>query len=203
MEIQTAVSQPFAQVVPVPEVVGQSFGRRFWAYLIDLVALNVVNAMFGFFAGLVAVIVLVLFAGGSAQSPRPMGAWDRIISIGLTLTYFTAYEWLYGATLGKVSLHMRVVQPNGEPCRLTSALVRGLFRFVDGLFFGLVAYLSMQNFPYQRVGDKAANTVVADAKDPAIQHRRSGWSFLAASVVYALIAVTSWFVYALAMFNPS
>jgi uncharacterized RDD family membrane protein YckC len=105
----------------------------------------------------------------------------------LTFLYFALFEWLYGATVGKAILRMRVVRPSGEPCGLASALVRGLWRYIDGLFFGLVAYASMKPFLYQRLGDKAANTVVAHASDPYIQHRRPVWGFFAAAILYVAI----------------
>ncbi len=55
------------------------------------------------------------------------------------MLYFMIFEWLYGASPAKIILHMRVVKENGDPCNFVSALIRGVLRLVDGLFFGMVA----------------------------------------------------------------
>ena len=73
----------------------------------------------------------------------------------------TLCEGLHGSTVGKILLSMVVVQEDGSPCRLKSALVRSLAYLVDSLFFGVVGYFAMQRtIRNQRYGDSWAETVV-------------------------------------------
>ena len=41
-------------------------------------------------------------------------------------------------------LSMVVVQEDGSPCRIGSALIRSLAYLIDSLFFGAIAYFAMQ-----------------------------------------------------------
>ena len=106
----------------------------------------------------------------------------------LSIVYFTIFEWLYGATLGKLILGLRVVKESGEPCDFRVSFVRALYRFIDGLFFGIPAYRSMKSPLYQRIGDKKAQTVVVGSKEPIIQAPRAWWWFLVATVLYLTTA---------------
>jgi len=80
-----------------------------------------------------------------------------------------------------------VIQENGAPCTLGAALIRGLLRFIDGLFFGVIAYTAMKAPRYQRVGDKSAKTIVVSAKQAMIQRPREWWWFLIASGLYLVL----------------
>jgi uncharacterized RDD family membrane protein YckC len=75
-------------------------------------------------------------------------------------------EGLYGWTLGKLAMQIRVVKPDGRAPGPLRALVRYLLWIVDGipycaplLGFGLVVATSS----HRRVGDMVANTYVIDA----------------------------------------
>lgn len=81
-------------------------------------------------------------------------------------------------------LSMHVVKESGEPCDFKAALIRALFRYIDGLFFGIPAYYSMKTPLYQRIGDKQARTIVIGAKDVVIQRQRAWWWFFVATAVY-------------------
>lgn len=100
------------------------------------------------------------------------------------MLYFAIFEWAYGATLGKLVLGMRVVQENGDPCSFGSAFIRGLLRYIDSLFFAIPAYTSMKHPFYQRIGDKAAKTIVIGSTDPIIRQPRAWWWFPIAGVAY-------------------
>ena len=98
--------------------------------------------------------------------------------------YWTLFEWFFGATPGKAILGMRVVKESGEPCDLKAALIRALYRYIDGIVFGAVAYSTMKAPFYQRYGDRSAKTIVVAADDPMIRERRSWWGFVAAAALY-------------------
>ena len=83
----------------------------------------------------------------------------------MSLAYHVFAEWLGGATLGKLLVGLRVRSTHLGPCTFHGALMRNLGYFVDALFFGAVAYGSMQQSQQQqRLGDKWGNTVVIKAR---------------------------------------
>jgi len=132
---------------------------------------------------------LILYLSGQTY---PIDAQSNLclnsaIGFVLSVLYFAIFEWLYGATPGKLILGMRVIQQNGAPCRLGAALIRGALRFIDGLFFGVPAYIVMKAPLYQRIGDRSAKTIVVGTKDAVIQRPREWWWFLIASGIYLVM----------------
>jgi len=82
--------------------------------------------------------------------------------------YHLTSEWIGGATVGKLALGLRVRNAQLGRCTFVGALVRTLAYYLDALFFGLVAYLVMQESEMkQRLGDKWGNTVVVEASSLA------------------------------------
>jgi len=131
--------------------------HRFVALLID----GVLFFALGLFMGL---------ATGGGYSTRSAGAHEFGIQAGTratlaTLLLFFAYyvvsEGVFGQTLGKRVVGLRVVDEEGYQIGLGAAVVRNLLRLVDGLFFYIVAALSVWFSPKgQRLGDRAAHTCV-------------------------------------------
>jgi uncharacterized RDD family membrane protein YckC len=75
--------------------------------------------------------------------------------------YFILLEGLFGQTVGKRLLGVVVIKRDGSPCTMTASVVRNLLRIIDGILsyaVGLVAMLLSDD--RQRIGDRAANTVV-------------------------------------------
>ena len=172
-------------------VVGSGFGARAAAFFIDLIYLlllsMVVAAVVGVVLGLVAVI-----RGGPYAFDEQLLPWLNFVNGTFVMTlYFVLPEGLYGATPGKRRLKLCVVQADGTPCRLGAALIRGLLRYVDLFLFGLVAYLSMRPPLYQRVGDKAAHTLVVGIYSPVIRERRGGGWLIAALGLFLLLSICS------------
>ena len=150
--------------------------RRFVALVID-----------GFvFVGISA--VLGLLAGGaysSSTSTSTSTSFDAGVQIGngpmlgalvLFFVYYVVCEGLFGRTLGKRILGLRVVGEDGSPIFLGAAFLRNLLRIVDGLFFYLVAAISVWSSPTrQRLGDRAAHTyVVVDNGSTYLQRVSAG-----------------------------
>jgi uncharacterized RDD family membrane protein YckC len=68
---------------------------------------------------------------------------------------------MWGATLGKMLLRLRVVKTDGTPISRSESIIRNLLRIIDGLFYYLVGAILIWNSPLrQRLGDRAAKTVV-------------------------------------------
>ncbi len=79
--------------------------------------------------------------------------------------------WWNGATLGKRSFGMIVLNDNGTPVTFGASVTRNLLRAVDFLpflyAFGLVSILLNRDF--KRLGDLAAGTIVVYRDRPAVR----------------------------------
>ncbi len=180
----TSFSQPQEPALPVE---GIGFPLRALARIIDLIVHNMAVVGFSFVAGLV--IGLAAEASG-AQVPEfateDVGA--RLVSglfgvIGFIL-YTSICEAYYGATLGKMFLGLFVVDKKGEQISFGAALVRSLLFYVDQFFFGLVGYMVMKDNPlHQRLGDKAAGTVVIKRSEVRSSEIPSGCMMIIVLVV--------------------
>jgi uncharacterized RDD family membrane protein YckC len=171
------------------QVTGKKFGIRAAAYIIDSIFGLVLNLVIGLVVGFT--IGLVMAVLGQRLSVDPQTPWVLSIVVGLIVTalFNTIYEWLYGATPGKLILGLRVVMENGEPCGFMPAFKRAWLLYIDGLFFGLVAYQRMKPPLYQRLGDKSAKTIVVGSKDAIIQQPRAWWWFPVATAVYLAMVI--------------
>jgi uncharacterized RDD family membrane protein YckC/sugar lactone lactonase YvrE len=173
------------------ETQGKRFGVRAGAYIIDAVAYFVLSNITAVVAAFFLTVALTL-AGREFYFEESNGCLNLFAGLILFAFYFAIFEWLYGASLGKLLLRMCVVTDTGERCTLGAALIRAGLRYIDGLFFGIPAYATMKPPLYQRIGDKSAKTIVVDSKGPATRQRRAGWWFLVAGLLYlALDSITS------------
>ena len=130
---------------------------RFVAVLLDLLIV--------FFP---AGIVLGLLTGGGhaergdnyAAAGFNLGGTPFWLLLAASVGYYIACEAATGATLGKRIVGIRVVGEDGEHITFGAAVVRNLLRFIDGLFFYLVGFLSaLLSTRGQRLGDRAAHTI--------------------------------------------
>src|SRR2546422_10971648 len=116
---------------------------RFRALLIDLVVFSIVLSLVNW-----------VYAGTQAVG------WASLCL--LWMVYYIVPDSLYGASLGKMLLGLRVVRVDGRPLGLGSIVTRNVLRFIDvlpGLYLiGSIAVLLTANS--QRVGDKCAGTTV-------------------------------------------
>lgn len=84
-----------------------------------------------------------------------------LVWLALALAYYVLCEAMTGRTLGKRLVRIRVVDEEGDEIDLSASVVRNLLRLVDGLFIYLVGAIFAWTSPLgQRLGDRAANTVV-------------------------------------------
>ena len=95
-------------------------------------------------------------ANAGLELKATVGAWT-VFAFG----YYTLYEGMNGATLGKSILRMRVVQLDGSPITWKQSAIRNGVRFIDAFGFYLVGWLVARRSPArQRLGDRLAGTVV-------------------------------------------
>ena len=168
---------------------GIRFGPRAWAYMIDIVVINIVSLLMSFIGGLLYGVYMGL-TGPRVLNQQAIMAYAFPIGLVLSTIYFTLFIGLFGATPGKLILRQRVVSADGQPCGIWQAFIRSLLIWVDGIFFGVVGAISMRSSELrQRLGDKAARTVVLADKDPFIQKHRSGWWTVIPIVIYPLFTL--------------
>lgn len=192
-----AISIPQQQ--PPVQLSGKKFSTRAGAYIIDSIVFYVTNLGVGFSAGLVIGLALALSGRAYTVQSQQNQILGTILGLVLFVLYFTVFEGLYGATLGKLLLGMRVVKEGCQGCGLGAAFIRGLLRYIDGFFFAIPAYLSMKAPLFQRIGDKAAKTIVVDAKETYIQQPRAWWWFLVAALIYLALAAIGYSIVLLTM----
>lgn len=135
-------------------------GSRGIAYFIDIVSIFVISVALGITFGLFS--ILLSFTVGS-PSLAAAGANGLFALIALMpITYFIILEAKYGKTIGKEIMNLKVVREDGSQIGGKESLIRNLLRVVDeAVSFFLVAIVSMAlSDKNQRIGDRAANTVV-------------------------------------------
>ena len=161
----------------------KGFWMRAVAWVIDLIIYYGAMAAINYLVA-TAVWLLLAYSGRTVFVDEEPGRCQTYILLLVHMTlYFAIFEWLYGATAGKLVLGMRVIMLDGSPCTARAALIRGLYRLIDGLFFGIPAQQSMKTPLFQRLGDRQAKTVVAAAGDSAIRQPRPWWRFLVAAAL--------------------
>lgn len=171
------------------------FGIRALAHIVDVVATMIVAAV----SGVVGAVSVGVLAAARIVGPD----WEHKIAkntpgtlaLGFlaALLYHTFSEGLGGATVGKALCGLRVLTEEREPCTLGKALGRNLAYYIDGLFFGLVAWSSMSKSPMkQRYGDRWAKTIVVHASSmPAATRQSPALGILAGLAAYSLTQVAA------------
>lgn len=124
---------------------------RFLALLVDALALSVV---------IVPLAVSLSLLSVNSQNLSILVVMDLLLVI-LVVAYYIVMEAIWGATLGKMALRLRVVKMDGSPIGWKESIIRNLLRIVDGLFDYLVGAILIWSSPLrQRLGDRVAGTVV-------------------------------------------
>jgi uncharacterized RDD family membrane protein YckC len=135
-----------------------SVAARIVAHLIDLVFLIMAFWLMG-------TIVGSMFGGLTESGFNLHGAPALLIMLLTGVAFFlylVLFEGVFGTTVGKLFLGLRVKNLDGRRCGFGQAMVRNLLRIIDGLPFLYVAGLitTLVTKKKQRVGDLAAHTVV-------------------------------------------
>jgi uncharacterized RDD family membrane protein YckC len=171
-----------------PSLKGKRFLIRAMAYLIDMAFMTALAMLGAFVAGVLLMIPAI--AVGLIIGREPYFAeinsavLDLLFGAALVVLYFAFFEWLFGRSLGKLVLAMRVVREDGSPLSFRTALVRSLYRLLDGIGFGLVAWMHMKRPLYQRLGDKQTKTIVLSSRISIIQGTYPWWRFFVAAGLF-------------------
>jgi uncharacterized RDD family membrane protein YckC len=161
-------------------------GDRLIALVLDSIVGAVAFALIGMFA---AVRLGGLTQSGFSLEGRPalMGMAGALI---VGFLYYWLAEGLFGATLGKAIVGLRVRDKSGAACGLKASFIRNLLRILDGLAVYLVGFLvAVLSRMRQRLGDHLAGTVVVE--------RPSGTPMRALVILLWLILVAGggWLAY--------
>jgi len=192
MSITPQVGPPFAlglDTSPPGEIKGVAFWPRVAARVIDFIVHYMVSIVAAFFLA----ILLVIAAGGHpspqlSERMRHTGIAVFAFSLLGSIAYEIVCEGVHGSTLGKLALGLVVVQEDGTPCRINSAVIRSFAYLVDALFFGLIGYLAMKGSPQmQRHGDQWANTMVCKRSAIQTNNLRGGGQFAMALFLAAML----------------
>ncbi len=145
------------------ELAPAGIGSRFLALALDTVIQGVLTAVV--FVLTILLLPLMLKPAGAFS-----GAWAGAMAIFLLFCvywgYFAAFEILWhGQTPGKRVAGIRVVKDTGRPITAIEGVGRNLMRAIDGLFFYLVAVISVVlSRQHKRLGDYVAGTIVIHDK---------------------------------------
>jgi uncharacterized RDD family membrane protein YckC len=193
-------------------------GRRVAALVLDFSFLLIVQLWIYAAFGILPPLSVSTISVPPVTPSNPWFTGDWFGELLLMVVYFTVLEALFGVTVGKMIMGLRVADMQGQRASLRAVLLRNLLRLIDmlplmGINFGgdvtfnipyllggIVALLS----PYrQRLGDRVAHTLVVDVASIPLPSRSSHavWQRFIRSGVLALLIVT-WFG-AFYLFQPS
>lgn len=82
----------------------------------------------------------------------------------LALILWPVSEGMWGQTIGKRFLDLKVMTTDYKPIGLGMAFVRFFLGFIDYIFFAIGLIVATFNKQNNRIGDLAADTVVVRAK---------------------------------------
>ncbi len=138
-----------------------SFGRRFIAYLLDLMIISIPFLMFFFY------IFSNSFSGDSLGLINSTLFIAMVsLSVSIQFIYFTLAEWYFGTTVGKVVLGLKVLDDDLEKITFLQSAARNSGRYADmALGFYLISVILILRSPdKKRIGDYIAGTRVVKTK---------------------------------------
>jgi uncharacterized RDD family membrane protein YckC len=142
--------------------------RAFWprvlAVVVDLLVLSLVDLFINGVCG----VTRVTSGSPVSASSSAFTQFTTSTDVGwgwlalIWLVYYIGLEALFGATVGKWMVNLRVTNLDGTPPGLKSIAVRNLMRFVDVLPVGFVVggSVALASPLRQRLGDHLARTLV-------------------------------------------
>ncbi len=165
----SAVSSPQSPAAQTP--VGPAGAHAVEADTTEVVGRRIGAALIDGLLFLAAFVVVGIATGhghsGNGHASVTVGPTGSVVILIFGLAYFFICESVWGQTLGKRLLHIRVLAADGSRPGAGRVFVRTLLRVVDVLPFayivGLIAVLASGRARRQRLGDLAGGTVVRAA----------------------------------------
>ena len=135
-------------------------------------------------------MMLAAWQTTAAGNFDPSGVWFLATAAGivflLMLLYHVVLEGVFGTTIGKAMMALRV-RTSGDRSRFVAVVIRNVFRVIDSIGLYLVGFLfAMFTDRGQRVGDLVGGTVVMEGRGSRMF--RAGmmllWAVLVATAVF-------------------
>ncbi|MCX7779891.1 MAG: RDD family protein [Negativicutes bacterium] len=108
-------------------------------------------------------IIAVIFKQTTADGFNLTGS-SAFLWWGIGFAYYVLFEGTTGATPGKMALGLKVIKATGAACNMRCAIIRTVCRIIDH-FFLIGAIVILFTKLKQRIGDKAAGTIVVKSRD--------------------------------------
>ena len=139
-----------------------SLSWRFAAIAVDTVVLFfLLVVIFAVLAGAGALDLTDPAFSGGIDLQRTAPLWMYAVTYGLIFVYYTLFEALTAASVGKLVFRMRVTMDDGTRPSGLAVVVRNLIRLPEVLFWYIPSGIScLVNTKNKRLGDLAAKTVV-------------------------------------------
>jgi uncharacterized RDD family membrane protein YckC len=159
------------QLTGVPNV--HVMGRRVAATLLDFLPLGLLTWMVDATFGVAQNVSVLSPPAGIPYTSNSAVAFPWLYLV--LVTYYAVQEALFGTTFGKALMGLQVVQDDGNPLTLGSALLRNLVRPIDAASGYLLGWiLALCSSRRRRLGDHLAGTLVVSADSlPALSRRLS------------------------------
>jgi uncharacterized RDD family membrane protein YckC len=110
---------------------------------------------------------LVIATWGTASDGKVTLPWTpaNLLIMG-TAAYWIVPEWLVGATFGKWSCDLRVVNMKGNKISFSQSMKRNVLRLLDFFPWYLTGFIAAKLTPHhQRLGDLWAKTLVVSCSE--------------------------------------
>lgn len=199
----TLASTPVTTATPLYAQAGRALRRRLVALLVDTLVVTLLDAIVNWIFGVARPTgggTIALLSGGiGSVTTQTVADWPWLTL--LWLAYYALLEGLFGATVGKAIVGLRVTDLHGHRIGWKSATTRNLARIIDFfpvlyLIGGTLALLTRE---HQRLGDRAAHTLVLPVgaitspplSQPAVRRRAA----ILASLLTIPIGYSGWFAY--------
>ncbi|MDT8859386.1 RDD family protein [Alkalihalobacillus sp. MEB130] len=144
----------------VPTYYYAGFWLRFWAFLLDMLVVFSLNGLL--------VYPLLRVTGVDGLLSIASFSFESVLTAIVFFLYFAIMTKLYGQTIGKMVLGIRVISLNSQELNWTQIIFReGIGRFIHQAFFLLYAIYTMVAFTQKKQGlhDIIADTIVIHERD--------------------------------------
>lgn len=172
-------SQPLASDLPLA-----GMGDRAIAAVLDTIAVAIVFVPVGMWAA--------AHWGGITPNGFELHGIAVLFTLSILSILWFLYHWLFeglfGATLGKLVMNVRVQRVDGSRIDLGKSSIRNLLRVIDAIGVYLVGFLiALLSHKRQRLGDHVADTVVVQSSSGKVVRvaATSAWVAIFASCLIA------------------
>jgi uncharacterized RDD family membrane protein YckC len=133
---------------------------RLAALVLDTIVFGLITGVVNGVYGVTEVVSGYISANGSFYSTTTAVAWPWLTL--LALLYFTVPEAMFGASIGKQVMRLKVIRLDGRPLALRDVVIRNVLKPIDfaPVFYLLGGALVLATHGAQRLGDVAAGTSV-------------------------------------------